>query len=83
MQQKTIHVNGDSSNSIGRTDEVIVLSAGEKVVPNLFEDLVSSSPILSGVIMFGRGRQHCGVLLEPRDPGAWAGKTAQLVDAVW
>ncbi|KAF9008146.1 acetyl-CoA synthetase-like protein [Hymenopellis radicata] len=68
---------------IGRTDEVIVLSAGEKVVPNQTEDKVNSSPDVSGALMFGRGRPHCGLIVEPRDPERWAKKGVHFIYAIW
>lgn len=49
----------------GRKDDVIVLSTGEKVVPIPQEGLISSSPMASAAVMFGRGKNECGVLIEP------------------
>ena len=49
----------------GRKDDVIVLSTGEKVVPIPQEGLITSSPLASGAVMFGRGRNECGVIVEP------------------
>ena len=40
--------------------------SGEKVVPLQQEALITSSAMVSGVIVFGRGRGQCGVLIEPR-----------------
>ncbi|EKM50758.1 uncharacterized protein PHACADRAFT_153008 [Phanerochaete carnosa HHB-10118-sp] len=51
---------------IGRKDDVIVLSLGEKVVPIPQEGVISSSRIVQGAVMFGRGKSQCGVLVEPR-----------------
>ncbi|KAF8486550.1 hypothetical protein JB92DRAFT_3148577 [Gautieria morchelliformis] len=68
---------------VGRSDDVIVLSSGEKVVPSPLEDVVGSSPIVSGVIMFGRGKPHCGLLIEPVEPATWEGHTKELVDTLW
>lgn len=44
---------------------MIVLSTGEKVVPIPQEGLITSSPMASGAVMFGRGKNECGVLIEP------------------
>jgi hypothetical protein len=52
--------------SVGRLDDVLVHSSGEKTVPAPMETLIGSSPFLSGVCMFGRGRSQTGVLVEPR-----------------
>ncbi|KAF9070475.1 putative aminoadipate reductase [Rhodocollybia butyracea] len=50
---------------VGRADDVIIHSSGEKTVPAPFETIVSQSPLLKGVIMFGRERDQPGVLIEP------------------
>ncbi|KAF9458154.1 hypothetical protein BDZ94DRAFT_143619 [Collybia nuda] len=68
---------------VGRTDDVIVLSSGEKVVPIPMEDKINSAPELSGALMFGRGHPHCGIIIEPRDSERWFGKDVDLIDAVW
>ncbi|EGO23306.1 putative non-ribosomal peptide synthetase [Serpula lacrymans var. lacrymans S7.9] len=51
---------------IGRTDDVLTLASGEKTVPAMMEGIISSSAHVNGVIMFGRGRNQVGVLVEPR-----------------
>ncbi|KAG6329586.1 hypothetical protein ID866_9503, partial [Astraeus odoratus] len=53
---------------IGRLDDVLVLSPGEKTVPGPMETVIATSPYVSGVCIFGRGRAQVGVLVEPR-PG--------------
>jgi len=52
--------------SVGRLDDVLVLSSGEKTVPGPMETMIGSSPYVAGVCMFGRGRNQTGVLVEPR-----------------
>ena len=52
--------------SVGRLDDVLIHSSGEKTVPAPMETLIGSSPLLSGACMFGRGRSQTGVLVEPR-----------------
>ncbi|KAF5392669.1 hypothetical protein D9757_000930 [Collybiopsis confluens] len=49
---------------IGRRDDVLIHSSGEKTVPGPFEEVVSRSPMVTGVVMFGRQRDQPGVLLE-------------------
>jgi thioester reductase-like protein len=51
---------------VGRLDDVLVLSSGEKTVPAPMEVVVGSSVLLSGVCMFGRGRHQVGILVEPK-----------------
>ncbi|KAF9814140.1 hypothetical protein IEO21_05278 [Rhodonia placenta] len=53
---------------VGRTDDVIVLGSGEKVVPIPQENHISALPWVAGTIMFGRGHQQVGILVEPQ-PG--------------
>ncbi|KAI9573098.1 putative non-ribosomal peptide synthetase [Boletus coccyginus] len=54
--------------SVGRADDVIVLASGEKTVPAPMESIITSSPLVQGVVMFRRERHRVGVLIEPR-PG--------------
>ncbi|KAG2119415.1 putative aminoadipate reductase [Suillus clintonianus] len=51
---------------IGRMDDVLVLSSGEKTVPAPMESIIAANPYVNGTVMFGRGRNHVGVLIEPR-----------------
>ncbi|KAH9946535.1 hypothetical protein B0H21DRAFT_822721 [Amylocystis lapponica] len=53
---------------VGRTDDVIVLGTGEKIVPIPQEGHIAAHPALMGAVVFGRGRQQPGVLVEPK-PG--------------
>jgi long-subunit acyl-CoA synthetase (AMP-forming) len=46
----------------------LVLSSGEKAVPAPIESIIGASPYVNGIVMFGRGRNQVGVLIEPR-PG--------------
>lgn len=68
-------------SSTGRKDDVLVLGSGqfwrrrvlrsliddigEKVVPIPQEGMITSSPLASGAVMFGYGKNQCGVLVEP------------------
>ncbi|KIJ59318.1 hypothetical protein HYDPIDRAFT_118655 [Hydnomerulius pinastri MD-312] len=51
---------------VGRKDDVIVLASGEKTVPAPMEGVVGASPLVQGVVMFGRERNQVGILIEPR-----------------
>lgn len=53
---------------MGRLDDILVLSSGEKTVPAPMESIIGASPYVNGTVMFGRGRNQVGVLIEPR-PG--------------
>ncbi|KAF8971243.1 hypothetical protein BDZ97DRAFT_1349060 [Flammula alnicola] len=50
---------------VGRLDDLIIHSSGEKTVPPPMEDIVMSSPLVMGVVMFGQGHDQPGVLIEP------------------
>ncbi|KIK64221.1 hypothetical protein GYMLUDRAFT_40511 [Collybiopsis luxurians FD-317 M1] len=49
---------------VGRVDDVVIHSSGEKTVPAPMEAVISASPMLSGAIIFGRQRDQPGVLVE-------------------
>jgi thioester reductase-like protein/acyl-CoA synthetase (AMP-forming)/AMP-acid ligase II len=51
---------------VGRIDDVLVLSSGEKTVPAPMESKISANPYVNGAVMFGRGRNQVGILIEPR-----------------
>ncbi|KAI5884857.1 NAD(P)-binding protein [Schizophyllum commune H4-8] len=50
---------------VGRKDDVIVHSTGEKTVPAPMEGKILKSPLVAAVVMFGRGRDEAGILVEP------------------
>ncbi|KAG2366971.1 acetyl-CoA synthetase-like protein [Suillus spraguei] len=51
---------------IGRIDDVLVLSSGEKTVPAPMESIICGNPYVKGAVMFGRARNQVGILIEPR-----------------
>ncbi|KIO03672.1 hypothetical protein M404DRAFT_1001160 [Pisolithus tinctorius Marx 270] len=51
---------------VGRLDDVIMLSTGEKTVPAPMESVIRTSRYVSGICMFGRGRSQAGILVEPK-----------------
>jgi hypothetical protein len=51
--------------SVGRQDDVLTLSSGEKVVPLPIEELIVRNNQIHSAILFGRGRDQVGVLIEP------------------
>ncbi|KAG6914129.1 putative NRPS-like protein biosynthetic cluster [Tephrocybe rancida] len=53
-------------DSVGRIDDVIVHSSGEKTVPAPMENIVLSSPLVQAVLMFGREHDRTGILIEPK-----------------
>ncbi|KAF8876660.1 hypothetical protein BD779DRAFT_1613269 [Infundibulicybe gibba] len=50
---------------VGRIDDVITHSSGEKTVPGPMEKIIMGSPLVSAVVMFGRNHDHPGILIEP------------------
>ncbi|KAF7340994.1 Acetyl-CoA synthetase-like protein [Mycena sanguinolenta] len=59
---------------VGRLDDVITMSNGEKTVPGPMEDVILTCPFIDATIIFGRERSQIGVLIEPAedhtiDPG--------------
>ncbi|KAJ7257509.1 putative aminoadipate reductase [Mycena haematopus] len=50
---------------VGRIDDVIVHTSGEKTVPAPMEDIILSSPSIAGAVMFGWERDQTGILIEP------------------
>ncbi|TFK53343.1 putative aminoadipate reductase [Heliocybe sulcata] len=51
---------------VGRIDDVLILASGEKTVPAPMEGKILTSPLVSGAMMFGRGHNEVGILIEPR-----------------
>ncbi|GJJ05917.1 putative secondary metabolism biosyntheticenzyme [Clathrus columnatus] len=50
---------------IGRADDQIMLSTGEKTNPGPLEDIIKRNSHIHDVIMFGRSRQSNGILVQP------------------
>ncbi|KAF8174554.1 putative aminoadipate reductase [Pholiota molesta] len=55
---------------VGRKDDVIIHTSGEKTVPAPMENIISNSPYVMGVVMFGREHDQPGVLIELKGPYA-------------
>ncbi|KAH0828784.1 acetyl-CoA synthetase-like protein [Lanmaoa asiatica] len=81
------HPTKDKWKIVGRRDDVIVLASGEKTVPTPMEGIINSSPMVQGVVMFGRQRNQVGILVEPRPEYCLNTQNDQLVqefrDKVW
>ena len=61
--------------------------AGEKVVPLKQEGTVTSCGAVAGAVMFGRGREQCGILIEPQPdfaihPADLCGRD-QYINIIW
>ena len=65
----------------------MILSSGEKTVPAPMESAVGANRYVNGTVMFGRGRNQVGILIEPR-PGYEIGvndatQLAEFRNQVW
>ncbi|KAG7447195.1 acetyl-CoA synthetase-like protein [Guyanagaster necrorhizus] len=60
------HPTKDLWKIAARTDEVIVLSSGEKAIPGPTEDIINSSPLILGSVMFGREQPQVGIIVQPK-----------------
>ncbi|KAF7973245.1 hypothetical protein HWV62_15753 [Athelia sp. TMB] len=65
---------------VGRLDDVLILASGENMVPAPMESVIMSSPLVSGAVVFGRGRHQVGVLIEPAIPVV---DVAEFRNRVW
>jgi thioester reductase-like protein len=63
-------------------DDVLILASGEKVVPAPLEKIIISSPLVGGTLIFGRGRNQVGVLIEPR-PGVEVSDISEFRNKIW
>ncbi|KZT19320.1 acetyl-CoA synthetase-like protein [Neolentinus lepideus HHB14362 ss-1] len=64
---------------VGRTDDVLVLASGEKTVPPPMEGHILHNPLVQGTLMFGRGHDQVGVLIEPTSAHAIDPKSEKAV----
>jgi thioester reductase-like protein len=53
---------------VGRADDQLMLSTGEKTNPGPLESIIRGCPLVRAALYFGRGRSQNGVLIEP-SPG--------------
>ncbi|KAI0718411.1 acetyl-CoA synthetase-like protein [Cerioporus squamosus] len=53
---------------LGRADDQIILSTGEKTNPIPLETIISQDPNVQAALMFGRGRFQNGVIVQPKEP---------------
>ncbi|KZP19617.1 acetyl-CoA synthetase-like protein [Athelia psychrophila] len=67
---------------VGRLDDVFLLASGENIVPAPLENVIISSPLVTGVVVFGPERYQVGVLLEPA-PGVIVGDLAEFRNRIW
>ncbi|KAK5019019.1 putative NRPS-like protein biosynthetic cluster [Cryomyces antarcticus] len=66
----------------GRTDDVVVLSNGEKFNPVTMEAIVQGHPLLTGALYYGQGRFQPALLIEPK-PATVLLSAESLIDQIW
>jgi len=59
------HYPNTDFNAIGRNDDLIVLSSGEKVLPNIMENFVTQSKLVKVAVVFGQNQFQVGLLVQP------------------
>ena len=89
--------------SVGRVDDVIVLAtgklcvphvecptdtnAGENIIPLAQESHLVANALIAGAVIFGRGRDFPGVLIEPHAAHSFdstdASATQAFIDKIW
>ena len=67
--------------SVGRIDDVLVLSNGEKINPVSFEKLLESHPWVKGAIVVGEGQFQTGLILEPQPDSEI--NSDEFINSVW
>ncbi|RAK98995.1 putative NRPS-like enzyme [Aspergillus ibericus CBS 121593] len=70
-------------NAVGRTDDLLVLATGEKVLPQILESQLVESGLVKSAIAFGDQQFEIGVIIEPKTPVATSDGAQALKEAVW
>lgn len=55
---------GVEFSAIGRSDDMIVMATGEKVVPHILESMLSEHEHVKSALVFGEGHSELGVIVE-------------------
>ncbi|KAF2176481.1 acetyl-CoA synthetase-like protein [Zopfia rhizophila CBS 207.26] len=64
----------------GRTDDIIVLSNGEKFNPVPSETQIAAHPLLAGALIIGQGHPQASLILEPKDHSR---ELKSLIKEIW
>ena len=68
---------------VGRADDVIVLSNGEKLNPVTIESTVGDHMSVKCAIVVGQGKFQAALVLDPTEPLKGEDAAQQLIDSVW
>lgn len=55
---------GVEFSAVGRSDDMIVMATGEKVVPHILESMISEHELVKNALVFGEGCFELGVMIE-------------------
>jgi thioester reductase-like protein/acyl-CoA synthetase (AMP-forming)/AMP-acid ligase II/aryl carrier-like protein len=73
---------GSDYSAVGRMDDVLVLSNGEKFQPGIFEALLTEEPGVKAVVIFGNDETEVGILLQPASRITEEERSA-FIDSLW
>ncbi|KAK4199222.1 hypothetical protein QBC40DRAFT_176880 [Triangularia verruculosa] len=65
---------------VGRVDDIIVLSNGEKLNPVTFEKMVEGHPLVKGTVLVGSGQFQTGLIVEVHDQSVEA---EVVIEQIW
>lgn len=68
---------------VGRIDDVLVFSNGEKLMPRTTEELLAAHPALRSALVVGHGRFNAAAILEPVQFPESGQDSKRLSDEVW
>ena len=66
----------------GRTDDIIVLSNGEKFNPVTMEGIIQGHPLLSGALIVGQARFQAALIVEAKESTNIEDRTS-LIEKIW
>lgn len=55
---------GVEFSAVGRSDDMIVMATGEKVIPHILESMLSEHEHVKSALVFGEGQSELGVIVE-------------------
>ncbi|KAI1380798.1 nonribosomal peptide synthetase [Hypoxylon crocopeplum] len=68
---------------VGRSDNIIVFSNGEKLNPVTIEEQIEQHPLVKGAQVFGSGRFQAGLLVEPLEHLKDDDEVQSFIESIW
>lgn len=68
---------------VGRADDIIVFSNGEKLNPITIEEIVASHPQVKGALVVGSNRFQAALIIEPVSVQESEAEEKELLDSIW